>query len=67
MTEGVPNRTLTSGDQTGWQNGSSSPTLSSPNMNSPVGVNAIGIVPLSPISAGENPLFPANTEGDASF
>ncbi|MCP9260290.1 Mothers against decapentaplegic 2 [Dirofilaria immitis] len=63
VTEGVPNRTVTNGDQVIWQNNRSSPTLSSLNMNSPAGINAIGIMPLSPTeNTMENRLFPANTE-----
>uniref|UniRef100_A0A915PTL0 Mothers against decapentaplegic homolog n=1 Tax=Setaria digitata TaxID=48799 RepID=A0A915PTL0_9BILA len=63
MTQGVPNRTLSNGDQTGWQNDRSSPTLPSPNMSSPVGVHTIGIMPLSLTeNTTESPVFSANTE-----
>lgn len=64
VTQGIPNRTVTNGDQAGWHYSRSSPTLSSSNMSSPVGINAIGIMPLSPTeNAMENRLLPASAEG----
>ncbi|KAL3999097.1 MH2 domain family protein [Acanthocheilonema viteae] len=61
--EEIPNRTVISGDQTGWQNNRNSSTLSSPNMSSPVGINAIGIMRLSPTeNIMEKQLFPVNAE-----
>ncbi|VDK66740.1 unnamed protein product [Gongylonema pulchrum] len=64
VTQSVPNRTLSNGGPLGWhQNGSNSPTLSSPNMNSPDGTNGINTVVPSPASVVGNP-FLAKTEGE---
>lgn len=64
MTQSVPNRTVINGDQAGWQNNRNSSTLSSPNMSSPVEINSIGVMALSPTeNTMENRLFHANTEG----
>ncbi|EJW78171.1 hypothetical protein WUBG_10924 [Wuchereria bancrofti] len=64
VTQGIPNRIVTNGDQAGWHNSRNSPTLSSPNMSSPSGINAIGVMPLSPTeNTMENRLFSVKTEG----
>ncbi|KAK6107158.1 MH2 domain family protein [Brugia pahangi] len=63
VTQGIPNRIVTNGDQTGWHNSRNSPTLSSPNMNSPSGIHAISLMPLSPTeNTMENRLFSIKTE-----
>ncbi|VDN05983.1 unnamed protein product [Thelazia callipaeda] len=63
VSQGVPNRTLSSNSQKNCRDGSSSPALSSPSMNSPVEINTLDAVPLSPMnSSTENPLFPIKNE-----
>ncbi|EJD76190.1 transcription factor SMAD2, variant [Loa loa] len=42
MTQSIPNRTVTNGDEVGWQNCRSSPTISSPNMSDPAAISPRG-------------------------